>query len=109
MGLYYVYLLECCDGSFYTGVTNDLSRRIIEHKQGLNIRCYTYNRRPVTLKHYLTFKYINDAISIEKKLKKWSRAKKVAYFNKDLKILHEKAKCRNTSSHKFRSSEDEAF
>lgn len=109
MGLYYVYLLECCDGSFYTGVTNDLTRRMIEHQQGADKECYTYSRHPVTLKHYLTFEYINDAIFVEKKLKKWSRAKKVAYFTKDWKTLHEKSKCMNATSHKLRSSEDETF
>ena len=102
MKLYYVYLLECCDGSFYTGVTNDISQRMIEHQQGTDKEFYTFNRRPVILKHYLIFNYINDAIFIEKKLKK------LAYFNKDWKTLHEKAKCRNTSSHLLRSSEDEA-
>jgi putative endonuclease len=104
---YYVYLLECSDGSFYSGVTNDLSRRIIEHQQGIDKKCYTYNRRPVTLKHYLTFEYINDAIFIEKRLKKWSRAKKVAFFKKDWKTLHEKSKCNNLTSYKYRSSDDE--
>jgi putative endonuclease len=107
MKQYYVYLLECSDGSFYTGVTNDISRRIIEHQQGADKECYTYSRRPVTLKHYLMFEYINDAIFVEKKLKKWSREKKVAYFKKDWKTLHEKAKCINATSHKLRSSEAE--
>lgn len=101
---YYVYLLECSDGSCYTSVTNDISRRIIEHQQGFDISCCTYSRRPVSLKNYLIFKYINDAISVEKKLKKWSRAKKEAYFKKDLKTLHEKAECSNNTSHKLRSS-----
>ena len=107
MRLYYVYLLECCDGSFYTGVTNDLTRRMLEHQHGSDKGCYTYSRRPVTLKHYLTFEYINDAISIDKKLKKWSRAKKAAYFKKDWKTLHEEAKCINVTSHNLRSSVDE--
>lgn len=106
MRQYYVYLLQCSDGSFYTGVTNDLSRRIVEHQQGFDQNCYTYKRRPVTLKHYLTFEYINDAIYVEKKLKKWSRAKKVACFQKDWKLVHEKAKCKNSSSHKNYNDEN---
>ncbi len=73
----------------------------------MDISCYTYTRRPVSLRYYITFEYINDAISVEKKLKKWSRAKKEAYFKKDLKTLHEMAKCRNNTSHKLRSSGDE--
>ena len=106
--------MQCSDGSFYNGVTNDISRRIVEHQQGFRQNCYTYSRRPVTLKHYLIFEYINDAIYVEKKLKKWSRAKKVAYFQKDCKTMHEKAKCKNSSSHERyndenRSSEDETL
>ena len=100
-------MLECSDGSYYTGVTNDLSRRVIEHQDGIDESCYTYGKRPVTLMKYLIFEYINDAISVEKKLKKWSRAKKTAYFTKDWETLHEKAKCKNATSHKLRSSEDE--
>ena len=101
---YYVYLLECDDGTYYVGVTNDLTRRIMEHQEGFDQSCYTYDRRSVVLKQYLTFKYIHEAIEVEKKLKKWSRAKKLAYFQKDIATLHEKAACRNETSHKNRSS-----
>ena len=107
MRQFYVYLLECSDGSYYTGVTNDLSRRMIEHQEGFDESCYTYSKRPVNLKHYMTFEYINDAISVEKKLKKWSRAKKIAFFQKDWETLHEKAECKNSTSHKLKSSGDE--
>jgi putative endonuclease len=76
MRTYYVYLLECYDGLFYIGVTNDLDRRLMEHQKGFYPNCFTYERRPVTLKHYVTFDYIDEAIYYEKKLKKYSRAKK---------------------------------
>ena len=41
MGLY-VYIVECSDGSFYTGVTNNLDRRIAEHNEGEYTKAYTY-------------------------------------------------------------------
>ena len=112
MIVYYVYLLECNDGLYYVGLTNNLSRRICEHQEGINSECFTFKRRPVILKYYLIFDYINDAIYIEKKLKKWSRAKKEAFFKKDWKTMHKKAKCENSSSHEnnaenMRSSEVE--
>jgi len=107
MKTYYVYMLECCDGSYYIGVTNDISQRVLVHQKGFNKNCYTYFRRPVILKHYLTFEDINEAIFVEKKLKKWSRVKKLAYFKKDFDTLHNKSCCHNARSHKLRSSEDE--
>ncbi len=99
MNTYYVYLLECKDGSYYVGVTNDLERRMLEHKTGFDPTCYTFSRRPVELKNYLTFQYISEAIYFEKKIKKWSRAKKEAFFKKDWNLLREKARCQNSSSH----------
>jgi len=104
---YYLYLLECSDGSYYVGVTNDISQRVRDHQEGFDPLCYTYNRRPVVVLHYLTFTYIGEAIYWEKRLKKWSRVKKKAFFEKNWLILHEQAKCRNESSHELRSSEDE--
>ena len=43
-----LYILECCDGSFYTGVSNDVDRRLREHQKGTASR-YTRTRRPVVL------------------------------------------------------------
>lgn len=47
-GPWLVYVLECSDGSFYTGVTNDLVRRVAQHNEGTGAR-YTRSRRPVTV------------------------------------------------------------
>jgi putative endonuclease len=96
---YYVYLVECIDGSYYIGVTNDIERRIIEHNTGINKKAYTYSRRPVVLKYTEHFQYINDAILWEKQIKGWNRVKKQALINgtwKDLKLL---AQCKNNTSH----------
>ena len=87
---YSVYILECSDGSYYTGVTNDLERRLWEHNTGSNIGCYTYAKRPLKLKYYETSKHIKQAILREKQLKGWSRKKKEALFREDweeLKVL----------------------
>ncbi|MBX2971395.1 MAG: GIY-YIG nuclease family protein [Cyclobacteriaceae bacterium] len=87
---YFVYIVECSDRMYYTGVTNNLDRRIWEHNEGIDQKSFTYNRRPVTLKYYEYFSDINQAISWEKQLKGWSRKKKEALFDRDwdkLKIL----------------------
>jgi putative endonuclease len=51
-GSYYVYIILCYDGSYYTGLTDDLMRRFEEHVNGIYESCYTFNRRPLILKYY---------------------------------------------------------
>jgi len=97
----YVYILECSDNSFYVGVTNDVGRRFIEHQSGIHENSYTYSRRPLKLIYCKQFIGPIKAIEYEKQLKGWSRAKKIALINNDLKSLHELAKCKNDTSHKF--------
>jgi predicted GIY-YIG superfamily endonuclease len=46
-----VYIVECCDGSYYTGITNDVTRRVEEHNAGTASR-YTRSRRPVVLRYH---------------------------------------------------------
>jgi len=74
----YVYILECSDGSFYTGVTNNPERRLIEHNEGIHSDSYTYSRRPVDLKYCEQFNDPELAILWEKKIKGWSHKKKKA-------------------------------
>lgn len=83
MKLYYTYILVCSDGSYYTGFTNDIDRRMAEHLEGLNKNCYTYNRRPLKLQWIEQFTNPNEAIKIEKQIKGWSRKKKEALINED--------------------------
>jgi len=73
-----VYILTCSDGSFYTGVTNDVESRFFQHSTGLNENSYTHSRRPLILSWVSDQMDPNSAIELEKKLKKWSRAKKKA-------------------------------
>ena len=80
---YFVYILECSDGSYYTGVTNDLERRLFEHQSGDIKTSYTYSRRPVVLKYSIHVTDIKQAIAWEKQIKGWTRKKKEALFTED--------------------------
>ena len=51
----YVYILKCSDNTYYTGVTNNIERRLYEHNEGLILNCYTHPRRPVILVFSETF------------------------------------------------------
>jgi putative endonuclease len=83
----YVYILACSDDSYYTGITNDIERRLYEHDAGLDQESYTYIRRPLVLKYLEQFDDINKAIEREKQIKKWSRKKKEALFEQNYEML----------------------
>ena len=89
---YCIYMLECSDGSYYTGITNDYEKRVNEHQSGIDPKCYTYKRRPVKLVHLEKYSEIWDAIHREKQMKQWSRRKKEALFKGDFESLHSLAK-----------------
>lgn len=89
---YYVYIVQCNGGLYYTGITNNIERRIVEHNEGINPNCFTYQRRPVVLKYYEHFQNIQNAITWEKQLKGWSRKKKEALFNNDFETIKQLAK-----------------
>lgn len=83
MKSYFVYILKCGDNSYYTGFTNNIERRLIEHQTGKNKGCYTFDKRPLELMWFETFNDVLDAITTEKKIKGWSRIKKEALINAD--------------------------
>lgn len=58
----YVYILKCSDDKYYTGITNDLERRLKEHEIGTDPESYTYNKRPVSLVYHEVFNNYNHAI-----------------------------------------------
>lgn len=87
MKSYFVYILECSDKSYYTGVTNDLERRFFEHKKWLMESSYTHHKRPVKLVYFEESNHINDAIVREKQIKWWSRNKKIALIKWHIKNL----------------------
>jgi len=72
---YRVYILKCRDGSYYTGYTNDLERRIQEHNNGRGGR-YTRGRFPVELVHSERYQTRKEAINRELEIKKFSRKTK---------------------------------
>ncbi len=87
---YIVYILECSDGSYYTGSTDDISKRLWQHEQGVESASYTYSRRPVKLvwaseetQHYY------DALRWERQIKGWSRVKKQALIRREFGMIHE--------------------
>jgi len=92
---YYVYILRCNDGSYYTGVTNDYELRVGQHNNGCNPKAYTYSRRPVHLVYLGEFCDINEAISWEKQVKRWNRKKKEALIKGEYHDLPALAECKN--------------
>ena len=101
MYFYYVYILKCSDDSYYTGITNNLDKRIKEHKFGKYRDCYTYKRRPLEVNFYETFNDVLQAIYFEKKIKKWTHAKKEALINGNFNMLQILAECRNATHYKY--------
>ena len=71
----YTYIVKCSDGTFYTGSTNDLTRRMEAHNQGRGAK-YTKARRPVTLIYYETFETKEEAMKREYAIKRLSRKEK---------------------------------
>jgi len=73
----FMYILQCNDGTFYTGSTVDLEKRLSEHllDEGAN---YTRKRLPVNLVYFEEYSRIDDAFYREKQIQGWSRGKKIA-------------------------------
>ena len=97
MKRYSVYLLECADGHYYAGVTSKLETRVAEHQAGLDPWCYTFGRRPVRLVFTAAFGTPDEAISAEKRLKGWSRAKKEALVRGDWDAIRAFARSRSVA------------
>ncbi len=95
--MFWVYILRCADGSFYTGHTDDIDRRFAEHEQGLNPKCYTAQRLPVQLVYLSSFSTRLDALASEQQIKGWSRAKKEALIQEDWVALTRLARNRQQS------------
>ncbi len=94
----YVYILECSDGTFYTGVTSQLGKRIGQHHSGRFSKCYTYKRRPLVHRFTREFENILEAFAFETQLKGWSGKKKRALIEGNFEELKRLAKRRKRSS-----------
>jgi putative endonuclease len=90
---YFVYILASKkNGTHYIRVTNNIERRIEEHKNKVTPNCFTAKYAIDLSVYYEIFQYINDAIDREKQLKKWNRQWKINLIeeeNKDWKDLSE--------------------
>ncbi|MFD2541164.1 GIY-YIG nuclease family protein [Lacinutrix gracilariae] len=102
MYFYYVYILKCSDNSYYTGITNNLDKRYKEHVFGKYRDCYTFKRRPLEIQFHESFNDVLQAIYFEKKIKKWTRAKKEALINGDYNRLQILSECRNATHYKYK-------
>ncbi len=76
MADFWVYMLRCADGTLYTGITNDLEKRVRRHNAGRGSR-YTRARVPVTLAYAEAAGGKNEALKREMRIKKMSRSAKL--------------------------------
>ncbi len=83
----YLYILKCKDDTYYTGVTNNLEKRLKEHNLGISKESYTFSRRPVELMWHEAFTNFHLAFEWETRIKKWSKKKKEALINNDYDAL----------------------
>jgi len=92
--MWYLYIIRCSDNSLYTGVTTDVSRRVIAHNQKSG-GSYTRVRTPVTLVYQESHSTQSAALQREAQIKRWSRAKKLARIKGNIQELSSLAKSRD--------------
>ena len=81
MRKWYVYIVECADGSLYTGISTDVQRRLLEHNYGSKSAKYTRSRRPVRLVWSKEVSNRSEASKEEARIKKLTRARKMELIN----------------------------
>lgn len=90
--MYYVYMLGCGDGSVYTGMTNDVKKRIGAHKDGEGAK-YTRGRGPFKLFSLWEMKTKSQACKVEYFIKRHSKKKKILFYTDEeyfIKLIYEK-------------------
>jgi putative endonuclease len=87
----FMYILQCGNGSYYVGSTKNLEKRLEQHQLGEGAN-FTRKHLPVKLVYFETFDRIEEAWEREKQVQNWSRVKKEALINRDLKALKEFSK-----------------
>ncbi len=75
--MWHVYIVECADGTYYTGITTDVNRRINEHNYSFKSAKYTRSRRPVKLVYVESSENRSTASRRESQIKKLKRKKKI--------------------------------
>jgi len=88
---FWIYILKCADGSYYTGNTNNLEKRLAAHQQG-EIPGYTSTRRPVIPVFCEEMDTRQDVFARERQIKGWSRKKKEALMQGDWEQLSKLSK-----------------
>ena len=84
----YLYILRCSNGSFYTGSTVNIARRLHQHQSGRGAN-YTRKHSPVTLVYQEDYTTIGEAFRREKQIQGWTHAKKQALIDGDFdKLSH---------------------
>jgi len=91
MPIGYMYILECADGTYYTGSTKDVLYRLKQHQNGEGAN-YTKTRLPVKLVYYEEYDRIDEAFYREKQVQGWNRKKKRALIHGELNRLPELSK-----------------
>ena len=87
----WMYILECADGTYYTGSTNNLELRLAQHQRGEGAN-HTKAQLPVTLVYCEEYARIDEAFYREKQVQGWSRKKKEALTQGKPELLPELAK-----------------
>jgi putative endonuclease len=87
----FMYILECADGTYYTGSARRLEQRVWQHqmKQGAK---YTQDKFPVRLVYFEEYRRIDEAFYREKQVQSWSHAKKKSLIEENYDVLPELAK-----------------
>ena len=93
----YIYILRCANGSYYTGSTTDLEKRIWQHQNGEGAN-FTKAHLPIELVYVEEFPRIDEAFCREKQIQGWSRKKKEALINGDFDELQKLAKSKGAST-----------
>jgi predicted GIY-YIG superfamily endonuclease len=95
--IFWAYILHCRGGAYYAGHTDNLEARIAAHESGL-IKGFTSERLPVTLVWSAEFPTRYEALSMERRIKGWSRAKKMALIRGDFDALSTLARSKDGPS-----------
>lgn len=82
VNMYYIYIVQCSDGTLYTGSTNNIEKRIAIHNTGKTGAKYTKIRRPVELVYQEQFETKSEALKREHAIKQLSRIEKLMLLSK---------------------------
>ena len=94
---FWMYILQCADGSYYVGHSDNLEERFQRHQSG-TLGGYTKTRRPVRLAYSEEFPTRDQAFAAEQQIKGWTRKKKEALTRGDLEELRRLARGRQRGS-----------